>query len=124
MRKLFSVAVLAVLLSGCATQSGWNGAAIGGGVGAVSGAIIDRNSAEGAVVGGIAGAVIGGVLGDQSELNRRDGYDRGRHDGRYDNRRYDNRRYDDRRYQPRPSYNGRCGCYGYYDQRGYFHPAR
>lgn len=116
MRKLVSVVLLGVLLTGCATQSGWNGAAVGGGVGAVGGAVLDRhNGWRGAVVGGALGAVLGGFLGDQSEINAREAYEQGRYDGRHD-------RY--HRPEPRRYYDNRCGCYGWYDRDGYFHPAR
>ncbi len=48
-------------------KKGWSsaakGAVIGGGVGAISGAIIDKKSGRGAIIGGVAGAGAGYLIG-------------------------------------------------------------
>jgi hypothetical protein len=66
--KLFGVFLLAaVVLTGCATQSPYTttGAAVGGGLGALTGAAIDHhNRWRGAAIGGMIGGVAGGVAGD------------------------------------------------------------
>lgn len=47
--------------AGCTTEKAYQGAAVGGAVGAVAGALIDKdNSWRGAVIGGALGAVLGG----------------------------------------------------------------
>jgi hypothetical protein len=66
--KLVSAILLAaVVLAGCATQSPYTtpGAAVGGGLGALTGAAIDhRNRWRGAAIGGLLGGVAGGVAGE------------------------------------------------------------
>lgn len=57
----------ALLVFGCAGGSPYTytGAALGGGVGALSGAAIDsRNPWRGAAIGGLMGGVLGGVAGE------------------------------------------------------------
>lgn len=44
-----------------------NGALIGAGVGATTGAVLSDDDLEGAVIGGAAGAVIGGLLGHMND---------------------------------------------------------
>ena len=61
-------AVLSMSLSGCASRSGYEGAAVGAGVGGVAGALLDRdNRWRGGVIGGALGAVLGGTLGEISD---------------------------------------------------------
>ena len=66
-----AVAVLGIALSGCETPEGTpdrtaNGALAGGGIGAVSGALIGGaggHAGAGALVGGAAGVIAGGLIG-------------------------------------------------------------
>jgi uncharacterized protein YcfJ len=68
----------AILLSsftviGCATQSGQDGAVLGGLLGAGAGAIIGNQSGdagEGLLIGAGLGAIAGGLIGDSTERNR------------------------------------------------------
>lgn len=66
MKSLLPVAMLALILSGCANSSrdynAVGGAVIGGGTGAVVGGIA-THSVGGAVAGGVIGAVAGGMIG-------------------------------------------------------------
>jgi len=63
--------VSAVLLSGCESTQGHEGALIGGAAGAAGGALIGSaaagsgNRGTGALIGGAIGAAAGGVAGDQ-----------------------------------------------------------
>lgn len=80
-RKLFitlivSMFSVSVLLAGCGgygmSQQGYQGAAVGGGVGAAAGALIDSNNRwRGGVIGGALGAVLGGAL---TEIGSRASY--------------------------------------------------
>lgn len=65
---LLAVAFL-VAVSACApTQSNYEGAAVGGAIGAAAGALIDHdNPWRGAVIGGALGAVAGGSLAEVSK---------------------------------------------------------
>jgi len=63
----------ALLVFGCAAGSPYTytGAALGGGVGALSGAAIDsRNPWRGAAIGGVLGGVLGGVAGEAVRQSR------------------------------------------------------
>ena len=70
MKILLVLAVVSVLVSGCASYNDVSprtksGAQIGGIVGGLGGLIIDsKNPWRGAVLGAAAGAVIGGVIGN------------------------------------------------------------
>ena len=79
-----SLAVLLVLLAGCATNPDGTteykrtaiGALAGGAVGAGAGALISKRAGRGALIGGVAGAVVGGAIGNYmdrqaAELKRR-----------------------------------------------------
>jgi len=56
---------VAIVLPGCATRQGQEGALLGGGVGAIAGVLLDgKNPWRGAVIGGGLGAILGGGLGD------------------------------------------------------------
>lgn len=52
-------------------KKGWSnrakGAVIGGGVGAVGGAIISKNKGKGAIIGGLAGAAGGYIIGNEKD---------------------------------------------------------
>ncbi len=71
-RKILGIATIcimaAVLLAGCyapygPSPAGYQGAAVGGGVGATAGALLDSNNRwRGGVIGGALGAVLGGTL--------------------------------------------------------------
>ncbi|HEY1661478.1 MAG TPA: YXWGXW repeat-containing protein [Verrucomicrobiae bacterium] len=69
----FAVAVMAVVLTGCQYPNGeqnntGSGALIGGGIGALSGAVLGgRNAAAGALIGGAIGAVAGSIVGNQMD---------------------------------------------------------
>lgn len=59
--------ILAMSVSGCASRSGYQGAAVGAGVGGAAGALLDEgNRWRGGVIGGALGAVLGGSLGEIS----------------------------------------------------------
>jgi len=70
---LLVCAALAALMvvSGCESMKGHEGAAVGAGAGAVGGAAIGAaaagsgNRGTGALIGGAAGAALGGIAGDQ-----------------------------------------------------------
>lgn len=63
MKKIVSLLLIVVLLSGCASMSGTEkGALIGAGVGAGVGALV--GDTKGAIIGAVAGAVIGAVVGN------------------------------------------------------------
>jgi hypothetical protein len=54
------------LLSGCATQNGYQGAGLGALTGATAGALLDSSNAwRGALIGGGLGATLGGALTDR-----------------------------------------------------------
>lgn len=65
---IMTIAMLALasLLAGCyggPSQAGYQGAAVGGGVGATAGALLDDNNRwRGGVIGGALGAVLGGAI--------------------------------------------------------------
>lgn len=62
-----------LVLTGCASQSGHDGAVLGGLLGVGSGAIIGNQSGdagEGALIGAGLGAIAGGLIGDSTERNR------------------------------------------------------
>ncbi len=60
-------AVLALSVVGCASRAGYQGAAVGAGVGGAAGALLDRhNRWRGGVIGGTLGAILGGSLGEIS----------------------------------------------------------
>ena len=64
-------AIAAMVMSGCESMQGHEGAAVGAGVGAAGGAAIGAaaagsgNRGTGAVIGGLIGGAVGGVAGDQ-----------------------------------------------------------
>jgi outer membrane lipoprotein SlyB len=69
MRKVAILLVFAVFSAGViscgqvSSQKTYEGAAVGGAVGAVAGALIDKNNRwRGAVIGGALGAVLGGTI--------------------------------------------------------------
>ena len=66
---LTTLALSAGLLAACApTQSNYEGAGVGGAIGAAAGALIDRgNPWRGAVIGGALGAVAGGTMAEISK---------------------------------------------------------
>ena len=74
-RRLLTVATIvaaAPFLTGCSSMSNTGkGALIGGGLGAGTGALVDRatggKGGAGAIVGGIAGAVLGGAIGNEED---------------------------------------------------------
>lgn len=82
-KLILSLLLTAGLLAGCTGASSytWTGAALGGGVGALSGAAIDRyNPWRGAAVGGLVGGALGGVAGtayQQSRTPYQQGYPQG-----------------------------------------------
>jgi hypothetical protein len=98
------------LIMGCASQSPYTttGAALGGGLGALTGAAIDnRNPWRGAAIGGLIGGVGGGVAGESMGRSRypQQGYYNQPYYGSYDKQPYDNRYgYNDGYYSP-PSNN-------------------
>jgi outer membrane lipoprotein SlyB len=58
---------------GCSSRSGYQGAAVGAGVGGVAGALLDPgNHWRGGVIGGSLGAVLGGTLGEISNRAARE----------------------------------------------------
>jgi len=67
-RTLFGVVVTAVALGGCATVSSpytYQGAAVGGALGAAAGALIDGNNRwRGALIGGALGSAMGGATAE------------------------------------------------------------
>jgi hypothetical protein len=63
--SVLALGLLSLIVSGCATYQGTQGAALGTAVGGVSGALIDHhNPWRGAVIGGGLGAILGGGLGE------------------------------------------------------------
>ena len=71
MRKNITLTMLAALLasclmlSACATHSGYQGAASGAAVGATAGALLENgNKWRAGVIGGALGATLGGALGE------------------------------------------------------------
>lgn len=87
MRKICAVGVLmafaTLTLGACAADSlsprTGQGAAVGGGLGAVAGALIDKNNRwRGAVIGGVIGAVAGGTLTEISARAGREAAQSGR----------------------------------------------
>jgi hypothetical protein len=99
------VAVVGMVF-GCATRSPYTatGAAVGGGLGALTGAAIDnKNPWRGAAIGGVVGGVAGGVAGDAAGRSR--SYQQGYYDqpgyGYSQNQPYDrNYGYNDGYYPP------------------------
>jgi len=71
---LISLIGITVLGSGCVTsQRTYEGAAVGGAVGAVAGALLDKhNRWRGAMIGGALGATIGGATTEISERAARE----------------------------------------------------
>ncbi len=64
--SLVTVFSLTLLLSGCATQQGYQGASLGALTGSAAGALIDdSNPWRGAAIGGSLGAAFGGALTDR-----------------------------------------------------------
>jgi hypothetical protein len=69
--RLIATAILTILIGGCAGQSPYTyqGAGIGGAIGAGTGALIDHNNRwRGAMIGTLAGGVLGGAA---TELGKR-----------------------------------------------------
>jgi hypothetical protein len=75
-----SVFGVSSLLSSCATSpETYQGAAVGTGLGAVAGALIDRhNSWRGAVIGGVLGGIFGGTVTEISQRAAREAAYEGR----------------------------------------------
>lgn len=76
MRRTISMTLAALLLAGtvviggCASQAGYQGAAAGGLVGGVAGALLHpQNPWKGAVIGGALGGTFGGAMGEISHQN-------------------------------------------------------
>lgn len=74
------VTVLSVtLLSACTSDRAYQGAGLGGAVGAIAGALIDRNNAwRGAVIGGALGATLGGGVTEISTRASREAAQEGK----------------------------------------------
>lgn len=69
--SIIGLALVVLLIAGCATTPTQQGALIGGGTGAGIGAIIGHQkgkTAEGALIGGAAGAALGGLIGDAAAI--------------------------------------------------------
>ncbi|MGB9713035.1 MAG: YMGG-like glycine zipper-containing protein [Dissulfurimicrobium sp.] len=68
------------IMAGCApTQSNYEGAGVGGAIGAAAGALLDRsNPWRGAVIGGALGAVAGGTMAEISKRAAMEARDQGR----------------------------------------------
>jgi outer membrane protein OmpA-like peptidoglycan-associated protein len=70
-KLILAIGLAAVFAAGCANAPKWQkGAAVGGAVGAGTGAIIGHQSGhggEGALIGGAIGAVTGGLIGAQMD---------------------------------------------------------
>ncbi len=82
MIRTIIVGILAVLLSGCAGMQLGPNTTTGIGVGAIGGAILNRdNPAAGAIIGGTIGGLIGNV-GDQQNGYPQNNYPRGGYDNR------------------------------------------
>ncbi|MEW6664042.1 MAG: YMGG-like glycine zipper-containing protein [Thermodesulfobacteriota bacterium] len=77
---LLLVSIAATTLSSCATsQRTYEGAGVGGGLGAIAGALIDRhNRWRGAVIGGVLGAAMGGITTEISARAAREAAQGGR----------------------------------------------
>lgn len=77
------------LLANCATPNSKTGGVLGGGVGAIAGAIIGDQKGralEGAAIGGVIGAGAGAILGDAyDQVHYRD-YNRYKHNNNYPHR--------------------------------------
>jgi len=70
-KRVALVVLLGVFLAGCAGQNPYTyqGAAVGGALGAGTGALIDSNNRwRGAMIGGLGGAALGGAV---TEISRR-----------------------------------------------------
>lgn len=70
-KRMIVLTILAVFLAGCAGQNPYTyqGAAVGGALGAGAGALIDDNNRwRGAMIGGLGGAALGGAV---TEISRR-----------------------------------------------------
>ena len=104
------IAVFGMVLS-CASQSPYTGtgAAVGGGLGALTGAAIDHhNPWRGAAIGGVVGGVAGGVAGNAAGRSRynQQGYYNQPGYGSYQNQPYDRDYYGyNGGYYPPPSNN-------------------
>ena len=75
MRKVAILLVFAVFSAGVisCSQAGSQGAAVGGTVGAVAGALLDKeNRWRGAVIGGALGAILGGTIADIAQTAARE----------------------------------------------------
>ncbi|MDD3553356.1 MAG: YMGG-like glycine zipper-containing protein [Deltaproteobacteria bacterium] len=103
--SFFTLCAISCSVWACAqpTQSNYEGAAVGAGVGAVAGALIDkRNPWRGAVVGGALGAVAGGSL---AEVSKRAAYEaRSSNRPVYYERQMDNGGWQRIEAQPQPQY--------------------
>ena len=66
------IAVVGLLLTGCATQRGYQGAGVGAVTGATAGILLDpHNRWRGALIGGGLGATLGGAMTDRPAYNYR-----------------------------------------------------
>ncbi len=107
---IVALVVALSLIMGCAGQHPYTatGAAVGGGLGALTGAAVDnRNPWRGATIGGLIGGVAGGVAGNAAGRSQypQQGYYNYPNQGYYNNQPYDrNYGYNDGYYSP-PSNN-------------------
>ena len=75
---MLALLALVVSLTGCAgvqgpSKAGYQGGAVGAGVGAAAGALLDdKNSWRGGVIGAGLGAVLGGAMGEISDRAARE----------------------------------------------------
>lgn len=107
--RLLIAAALAIILvggamsSGCAqTHAGYQGGAVGAGVGAVAGALIDGgNPWRGGAIGAGLGAILGTAMGDISANTARNNY---RNRPAYNRPTYRPPAYNPGNYRPGPQY--------------------
>ncbi|RLA88187.1 MAG: hypothetical protein DRG58_08735 [Deltaproteobacteria bacterium] len=84
-KRLAVVMLISLFLAGCAGQNPYTyqGAGIGGALGAGTGALIDSNNRwRGAMIGGLGGAALGGAV---TEISRRAAEDSMQRQNYYDN---------------------------------------
>jgi hypothetical protein len=75
MRRIMSFLMsllLILILMGCATPQSYQGAGVGGVLGGIAGALLDRNPWRGGVIGGALGAVAGATLTEISAMAARE----------------------------------------------------
>ena len=65
--RFIAIAVLGSSIASCASPHGYQGAGLGGTIGAVAGGLIDRrNPWRGAVLGGLLGGIFGGAVAENA----------------------------------------------------------